>query len=488
MKVGKIFASAGCGKTTKLISITEQLLESGTPPTRIMFTTFTRSGAHEAKERAISKFTQFNENQFQWFATLHSICYRVCSCPPVMTLKDYRILGQKLGCKFGNPVSYTDASEAGKGDAMLTLYNYQRNMCLQDVIPEDHEVFISKQEYDHFVATYDDYRATYGKSDYTDLIDEACSSEPLPISYAIVDEAQDLTQLQWKTIKALSRNARWLWLAGDDDQSIYTYSGADPSILIDLRADRVVHLETSYRLPPIISAYANKLALNISKREPKTIRPRPADRQTLEYANDFSQIDIDPSEKVAVLLRNRSFAPFVAEQLLANGHLYINNCVQHDKLGDIVKAAHTWNRLLAGEEFYGSELADCAKYIPCPLWRNCDRAILKESDKKTNLADLIKHHRLLKTGTWDKVLELPHKDFLLNKWNGNEPNVLINTIHTFKGREVDHAIVLSDMSRLSYKTLQLEPDSEHRVFFVAVTRARYKLTILRPMTSTFYPL
>ena len=67
-----------------------------------------------------------------------------------------------------------------------------------------------------------------------------------------------------------------------------------------------------------------------------------------------------------------------------------------------------------------------------------------------------------------------------------EPRIRIDTVHASKGAEADNVIVMSDLSKQSYNGLQLSPDDEHRVFYVALTRAINNLHIVQPQTSMFY--
>ena len=86
MKTGKIFASAGCGKTTALLNLLEDVFRTNNiGPEKVLFTTFTRAGAYEARDRAISKFPHFGDNDFPYFRTLHSTCFRAISSPNIMT-------------------------------------------------------------------------------------------------------------------------------------------------------------------------------------------------------------------------------------------------------------------------------------------------------------------------------------------------------------------------------------------------------------------
>jgi superfamily I DNA/RNA helicase len=65
--------------------------------------------------------------------------------------------------------------------------------------------------------------------------------------------------------------------------------------------------------------------------------------------------------------------------------------------------------------------------------------------------------------------------------------VNINTIHGVKGGEANHVIIISDMSKRTYIEMQKDYDSEHRVAFVALTRAIERVTIVMPQSKFSYP-
>jgi hypothetical protein len=67
------------------------------------------------------------------------------------------------------------------------------------------------------------------------------------------------------------------------------------------------------------------------------------------------------------------------------------------------------------------------------------------------------------------------------------PRINISTIHGVKGDEADVVVLMSDISKAVSSQLDVDEDSEHRVFYVACTRAKKKLVILQPQTKLYYP-
>ena len=81
--------------------------------------------------------------------------------------------------------------------------------------------------------------------------------------------------------------------------------------------------------------------------------------------------------------------------------------------------------------------------------------------------------------------------FLAAKRQGeqlNKPRILINTIHGVKGGEAEHVAIRTDMAARSYKYMEMFPDDEHRVFYVALTRAKESIHLISPSSRLFYEI
>ena len=70
----------------------------------------------------------------------------------------------------------------------------------------------------------------------------------------------------------------------------------------------------------------------------------------------------------------------------------------------------------------------------------------------------------------------------------NDPRVRIETIHGAKGAEAEHVLLLTDLTYRTYAGYMLDPDSEHRVFYVGVTRASETLNLVAPREVYGYAL
>lgn len=510
MKISKIFASAGCGKTTALLEELDLLFQKGVKPEEVMFTTFTRSGAYEARDRAVQKFS-LKEEKFIFFRTLHSICYRALNAPKIMTFQDYKNLGRELHCRFGSAGFGEELYERGKGDAMLSLYNLQRNrMEKQNLRPQDYGLTFSQQDYDHFVASYNAYRIQFGLHDYTDMLQEVLEEfmnmgfNGLPVKYAFIDEAQDLTQLQYAVVRVLAKNAREIFYAGDDDQAIYTYNGADPSILINLQGHKKI-LARSYRLPPAICRYGNEIAQRINVREEKIIEPFHTAKSEEQRCRRSAKLvgEIQDGEPTTILCRNRMFFSVFEEMLQQMGKVYtFQKAIDSDEeldrnnLQQLRRAVLTWSDALENQEkqFCQKDWLTTLQFMPMVLFqRPKRRTVLNASAADTfSYQDLVQLGMVAQNPWTASLTEVPwdarlYMELLERRGKlAEEPHIRIGTIHSFKGKEDDHVIVLPDMSWQTWKTYNDNPDSEHRVFYVAVTRARERLTLLEPITKYHY--
>ena len=79
-----------------------------------------------------------------------------------------------------------------------------------------------------------------------------------------VDEAQDLSLIQWKLVRRIEESATDSFIAGDDDQGIYKWNGAHVNTFINLEGTREI-LEQSYRVPQKPFALANKIINKVKK-------------------------------------------------------------------------------------------------------------------------------------------------------------------------------------------------------------------------------
>lgn len=141
----------------------------------------------------------------------------------------------------------------------------------------------------------EEWKTANGFRDFTDLLEVAyrdLATAPGAPAVVFVDEAQDLSPLQLSLLRQWGRNADYLVMAGDDDQTISGFGGAAPEVLLDHEIpERFRHvLAQSYRVPAAVHTLSQKWIERVAIREPKEYRPRPADGEVrLLHRGNYKQ-------------------------------------------------------------------------------------------------------------------------------------------------------------------------------------------------------
>lgn len=454
-----ILGGPGCGKTTRLLEIMEQCLRDEIPSERIAFISFTRAAVGEAKERAMTQF-DLSARSLPFFRTLHSLAFFLLGIESneLMNDDDYAAIGKALGLKFdgvdeterearnGDRLLFVDAIARARGRALREEYNTGAHDVPWPILQ-------------HAIASINKYKQDMGLYDYQDLID-VCR-EQLDVDVAIIDEAQDLTTAQWRMVDSVLSNVPRVVYAGDDDQAIYQWTGADVERFLHLDAARET-LPQSHRLPERIWSVANEQAHRIGQRYEKQWTFR-SDGGTIAYLPGLNAIDWTREGSWLILARNRYLLTRIRRSLRAAGILYTG----------AVDPAHV--AAIQGWEKYrtGRELTEVQ-----------ENAMLKHAPAKLPGKDTPWMEALTGIAGTDRAY------YRAIKRRGgrvtDEPSVQLSTIHQIKGAEADHVVLLSDMASRTYKNYMNAPNAEHRVWYVAITRARQSLTVLQPQSTQAY--
>ena len=131
----------------------------------------------------------------------------------------------------------------------------------------------------HVAANYFEYKKANSLVDYSDMIHQFVNKKHLCPTFDVVfiDEAQDLSPIQWMMFDILKSNTKDMYLAGDDDQAIYAWAGADVDRFIKEPATEVV-LKKSRRVPRKVQDISNIIVNRIEGlRADKTYYPREED-------------------------------------------------------------------------------------------------------------------------------------------------------------------------------------------------------------------
>jgi len=482
----RIFGPPGTGKTTLLISEADAFLASGNP-NRIGYVAFSKKAASEALDRI-----DYPENDLPYFRTLHSLCYRALGVTrrQVLTTKDLKAFGAWLGIDL---VGFTDDQGMPVGDKLgdrcMRILHLSRNRLVS--LSEQWKISgddVEWHELDRFARALEAWKNNQRKIDFTDMLERFAACHAPELDLLIVDEAQDLTPLQWRVVETLAAKAERILIAGDDDQAVYHWAGADVGMLIDGPGEARI-LDRSYRLPRKIFDEAAKFTSKISNRVSKQWEPN-SEGGTVQHVSDVSELKLEEGTWY-LLARNRYLLKQFIESLRDRGLLYTTQSGPSvdQKTLDAIRC---WEGLRAGHKLpatlaavvYDNMLAGAG------YKRGSKAGLDRLGGTLVDINDLEAQHGLLTRAPWFEAMNhLGGEDVrylracLRHGEQLSKPRIHVSTIHGVKGGEADHVAILPDMSWQTWDGFQKEPDHELRVFYVAVTRARQSLTWLHPQTN-----
>ena len=494
-----IFGPPGTGKTTRLLNIVEQELRIGVPPDRIAYLAFTRKAAQEAVQRACSKF-KLDKKDLPWFRTIHSFVFKSMnySQDEIMKPKHYAELSDIIKVPL---VSVTSADEVGvsiHNNEHLHIYDLSRarGTTLKQEYKRYGQVDGGFEKTNYITKSLIKYKNTMHVRDYTDLLEDYCNQGAVPnLEVVIVDEAQDMSYLQWQVVDKIMKHAARVYLAGDDDQAIFDWAGADPNRLINAKDWEKEVLQQSYRIPKTSHDIADRLITRIKHRQPKSWRPRDYKGFSRSYAYRLSSDSFNKGQWM-ILARTNYLLDQIEHDLKQYGHYYSRGN-QPSISNKLSNAVSSWNKLRRKQEISIDDVKSIYYYMTVGqgVKRGFKGMNFQTVPGQTfSYRELRENYGLLITNNvpWQSALDkVPSSRsiylqsiMLRNKKElSQEPRIKLSTIHGAKGGEADHVMLLTDLSRKADDSFLRNRDSERRVFYVGATRAKKSLHIIRSNSS-----
>ena len=491
-----ILGGPGCGKTTHLLNVVETHLKAGVPPQQIAYVAFTRKAASEAKQRACYQFG-LKEDDLPFFRTLHSFAFKelALSHDQLMTAKHYEALGDILKIKFG-AVEDEFGIISEQRERGSQYYHIEQQARLRQISLKEMCYIDGRQGHwlvQHYQDTLNAFKKQHRVLDYTDILEVWHKRMyELPVKVLIVDEAQDLSPLQWSIVQSMERNVPFIYYAGDDDQAIYQWAGADIKHFLTLNCERKV-LPVSYRLPLQVFTRCNRIVQRIKSRYEKSWRPTEREGSvSVVGAPELAPLGVG---EWMILARNHYHLETTAAFLKIKGYVFSLSGKSSLSSPDAL-AVRAWRRAQLCELICVGDikriLSKFPKYaLKCPTQKlfAMDEALTvpREVLREQYGVDLDKD--------WDQCLVLRPDErmyiksvLLRTKDLDSPPRIKISTIHAVKGGECDNVLLLADMSAACHDSFIKTPDLESRVFYVGASRAKEQLVICQPQTSNYFPL
>ena len=272
-----ILGPPGTGKTTRLLQLVEEYLEKGILPKEIGYFAFTKRAANEAINRACVKFN-FEKDDLKYFQTLHSFAFRTLGInkDKVMGNTHYKHFGKVMGTPVGYATQQSEGSDYFSSDceylSIIELAKARGVSTREQFDQNAHTGDVEWQLLEAFDRGLKRYKMEYGLLDFSDMLTQAIENTTFPrFKVIFIDEAQDLSHLQWKLVQKLIEHSEDVYIAGDDDQAIFRWAGADVEHFRNLNGHIEV-LKQSYRVPRAVHELSQVIVNRIEKRRQKEQR------------------------------------------------------------------------------------------------------------------------------------------------------------------------------------------------------------------------
>jgi superfamily I DNA/RNA helicase len=347
VEVVKIRGLPGTGKTTHLGKILEDILEEDEMGA-ILFTSFSRA-TMEAIESKMEGIGYSREELRDSFRTLHSFAARALELrkgEDFVQSQDYIKFAFDNGIDF-RPFRVRTIDEIDafgitgeeyipvEGNLLFAWWQFLKNKYIEservkEAILQRRDLSVdaekilknySNTDLYYLFMEWEKEKSKKGRYEYNDMLQEVLEegiSYRSGIKYVIVDEAQDLSPLQYEIINLWARDSEKLYFAFDSLQTLYFFNAADPSLVEDIKGTEKV-LPRSYRVPRIPWSYARRVAHYIGDNTIDQVEP--ADREGFVAYLDFDAVidTIDGDKKTFFLFRTH----YAADS-------FINLCMKQD--------------------------------------------------------------------------------------------------------------------------------------------------------------
>jgi DNA helicase-2/ATP-dependent DNA helicase PcrA len=356
-----VIAGAGSGKTRVLTERLARIIETGmASPEETLTVTFTNKAAAEIKQRALARLNSGSGRgvvyNIPWMGTFHSIAVR-------MLRKEAHHLGLSNYFTIYDADDQLSLVKTALKNLNISTNTLNPRKALGAISSAKHELILPKDYalnaagyFEEKIATvYQQYQKlleTNQAMDFDDLlinvvrvlqVDERVAEKYQNMfKYIMVDEYQDTNHVQYLIVKNLSQKHGNIFVVGDDDQSIYSWRGANIRNILEFEKDfqdaTIIKLEQNYRSTKKILDASHGVVTGIGQRKGKKLWTENPEGESVYLYNALDEYDevywlaervarlietdqINP-EEIAVLYRMNSQSRLIEEAFLKAGIPY----------------------------------------------------------------------------------------------------------------------------------------------------------------------
>ena len=371
-----IVAGAGSGKTKVLTSrIAHILRENKAFPNEILSVTFTNKAAREMQNR-VSKILNNKEIGLPWLGTFHSICAKILRrhAKAVNLNQNFTIIDQDDQSRLIKSICNAENIDIKKisPNFIISLINKWKNL---GWYPEN--VILKKNDTleKNLLKIYKIYQSKLidlNACDFGDLILHCVSifernrdineMYSKNFKYILVDEYQDTNFIQSKWLKLLTKNHENICCVGDDDQSIYSWRGAEIKNFLEFdkmfKNTKIIKLEENYRSTQNILNVASELISNNENRMGKTLNSNQSQGELINL-NCFKN-GKDEATGISKILENKISKKYKLNDVA----ILVRAIFQTREFEERFLKIGLPYRILGGVKFYErAEIKDCVAYL-----------------------------------------------------------------------------------------------------------------------------
>ena len=559
----KILGGPGCGKTTEILKMLKRNFEAGLHFDQALMIGFAKATVENLKDRAQEDKTLslfFTEKQAESIKTIHKFCKDHLAGYEIFNETAKKIFKKQIKTDPDNWPKLEDTNYDGtdlvavgwteehdkKFGAIMNLIGLakhslgfekavkinneykivtdplQRIFHFYDEDPSYQSARFKRPEISYVYKNFTKFKDHYQMIDFDDMLERSLAKniEFKPYKLVLVDEAQDLSKLEWQVISKIAWNSEELFLVGDDYQSIYGWKGSDARIFQKwpCKKECIRSLPKTYRLPPAVYRVVMRIQGEIQHRLGTKFECDPNKEGSFGFIDSLRVLanSINSKSDVIMCARTNAIAQKFKQFCIDYGLIFKEKNYAHDRgtsfrtifdqedRKELIKA---WDTLKSGGVIQGKQYLKMVKKLQPGLIEYGKKGALEHADTQPpelqdpdlylSFEDIRDKYYFQgdKNSEWFEILKFETdsvlfrdnnhlNEYLRTCWERDpelESNIKIAPIHSVKGMEADLVIVDSNWGPNSIKSYnsgdRKKEDEETRVAYVGTSRAKKHLII-----------